>query len=73
MLGAFARFMRTTATTRLTTIGRNHAMTTNPTPASVLRQAEAITGQASEFLILKELVAELKVLVEIANAAEVKA
>lgn len=49
------------------------AMTTNPTPASVLRQAEAITGEAGEFLMVKELVAALKVLVEIANAAEVKA
>jgi len=48
-------------------------MTTNPTPASVLRQAEAITGEAGEFLMVKELIAALKVLVEIANAAEVKA
>ena len=47
-------------------------MTTNPTPASVLRQAEAITGEASEFLMVKELVAALKELVVIANAAEAR-
>jgi len=46
-------------------------MTTKPTPASCLRQAEAITGEAAEFLMVKELVAALKELVVIANAAEV--
>ena len=38
---------------------------TKPTPASILRQAEAITGEASEFLMVKELVAALRELVAI--------
>ena len=41
------------------------AMTTKPTPASCLRQAEAITGEAAEFLMVKELVAALRELVAI--------
>lgn len=44
---------------------------TKPTLANCLRQAEAINGDPTEYLMVHELVAALRVLVAIANAKEV--